>query len=68
MGVSSRIAPIFHVNSKLRLTSISSIIAYVQLPNNWRLSFPAKVPFQSLLPWKLKNEKRNGTGICIEDC
>lgn len=22
-----------------------SIMAYVQLPNNWRLPFPAKVPF-----------------------
>ena len=42
-------------------------MAYVQLPNNWRLPFSAKVPFQSLLPWKLKNDKRNGTGICIEN-
>lgn len=43
-------------------------MAYVQLPNNWRLPFPVKVPLQSLLLWKLKNEKRNGTGICTEHC
>ena len=27
----------------------------------------AKVPFQSLLSWKLKDEKRNGTRICTEN-